>query len=58
MANTATGIEKEKGKGQKDTMGIDDIGIFEFIFMGLPELPELEGVDEDRLREMKKEKEI
>ena len=70
MANTATGIEKEKGKGQKDKIGIDDIGIFEFIFKGLPELPELEGVDEDGLRdfqmqyksnyvkEMKKEKEI
>ena len=52
VANTTTGIEKEKGKGQKDTMGIDDIGIFEFIFMGLPELPELEGVDEDRLRDL------
>ena len=33
-------------------MGIDDIGIFEFIFHGLPEPPELEGVDEDRLREL------
>ena len=52
MANTATGIEKAKEKGQKDKIGIDDIGIFEFIFKGLPELPELEGVDEDRLREL------
>ena len=33
-------------------MGIDDIGIFEFIFYGLPEPPELDGVDEDRLREL------
>ena len=48
VANTASGI----GKGQKDKIGIDDIGIFEFIFHGLPELPELEGVDEDRLREL------
>ena len=48
VANTATGI----GKGQKDKIGIDDIGIFEFIFHGLPEPPELEGVDEDRLREL------
>ena len=48
MANTATGTEK----GQKDKMGIDDIGIIEFIFHGLPELPELEGIDEDRLREL------
>ena len=48
MANTATGTEK----GQKDQMGIDDIGIIEFIFHGLPEPPELEGIDEDRLREL------
>ena len=52
VANTATGIEKEKEKGQKDKIGINDIGIFEFIFKGLPEPPELEGIDEDRLREL------
>ena len=52
MANTITGIEKAKEKGQKDKIGIDDIGIFEFIFKGLPEPPELEGVDEDRLKEL------
>ena len=51
-ANTATGTEKAKEKGQKDIIDIDDIGIFEFIFHGLPELPELEGIDEDRLREL------
>ena len=48
VANTTTGTEK----GQKDKIGIDDIGIFEFIFHGLSELPELEGIDEDRLREL------
>ena len=52
VANTATGIEKAKEKWQKDKIGIDDIGIFEFIFKGLPELPELEGIDKDRLREL------
>ena len=52
MANTATGTEKATEKGQKDKIGIDDIGIFEFIFYGLPEPPELEGIDEDRLREL------
>ena len=52
MANTATCIEKAKEKGQNDKVGIDDIGIFEFIFHGLPNLPELEGIDEDRLREL------
>ena len=52
VANTATGTEKAKEKGQKDKIDIDDIGIFEFIFYGLPEPPELEGVDQDRLREL------
>ena len=52
VANTATGIANEKGKGQKDKTDIDDIGIFELIFKGLPELPELEGIDEDRLRDL------
>ena len=52
MANTARGITNEKEKGQKDKIDIDDIGIFEFIFTGLPEPPELEGIDEDRLREL------
>ena len=52
VANTTRGIEKAKIKGQKDKIGIDDIGIFEFIFKGLPEPPELEGIDEDRLREL------
>ena len=52
MANTAIGIAKAKEKGQKDKIGIDNIGVFEFIFQGLPEPPELEGVDEDRLREL------
>ena len=31
VANTATGIEKAKEKGQKDKIGTDDIGIFKFI---------------------------
>ena len=52
VANTATGTAKAKEKGQKDKIGIDDIVVFEFIFQGLPELPELKGVDEDRLREL------
>ena len=52
VANTARDTAKAKGKGQKDQIGINDIGVFEFIFQGLPELPELEGIDEDRLREL------
>ena len=52
VANTAIGIAQAREKGQKDKIGIDDIGVFEFIFHGLPELPQLEGIDEDRLREL------
>ena len=50
--NTKVYTHKAKEKGQKDKVGINDIGIFEFIFHGLPNLPDLEGVDEDRLREL------
>ena len=52
MVHTTTCIEKAKERGQKDKVGTDDIGIFEFIFHGLPNPPELEGMDEDRLREL------
>ena len=70
MVNTKKSTNKAKATGQKDTIGINDIGIFEFIFEGLPNPPDLEGIDEDRLfelqnavksnctKEMKKEKEI
>ena len=50
--NTKVYTHKAKEKGQKDKVSIDEIGIFEFIFHGLPNPPELEGVDEDRLREL------
>ena len=50
--NTIPGTDKAKGKRQKDKIDINDIGIFEFIFRGLPEPPELEGIDKDRLREL------
>ena len=53
VVNTKTGTYKAKEKGQKDTVGINDIEIFEFIFQGLPNPPDLEGMDEDRLRELK-----
>ena len=52
MVNTKTHTYKAKEKGQKDTVGINDIGIFEFIFQGLLNQPDLEGMDEDRLREL------
>ena len=52
MINTKTRTYKAKEKGQKDTAGINDIGIFVFIFQGLPNPADLEGMDEDRLREL------
>ena len=52
MVNTEKGTYKAKEKGQKDTISINDIGIFEFIFQGLPNPPDLEGINEDRLREL------
>ena len=52
MVNTKKGTYKAKEKGQKDTIGINDIGIFEFIFQGLPNPLDLEGVDKDRLLEL------
>ena len=52
VVNTTTGTEKTKEKRQKDKIGINNIGVFEFIFRGLLELLELEGVDKDRLREL------
>ena len=52
MVNTKVYTHKAKEKGQTDKVGINDIGIFEFIFHGLPNPPDLEGMDEDRLREL------
>ena len=52
MVNTKKGTYKTNEKGQKDTISINDIGIFEFIFKGPPNLPDLLGMDEDRLLEL------
>ena len=49
MVNTKKGTYKAKEKGQKYTISINDIGIFDFIFQGLPNLPDLEGMNENRL---------
>ena len=52
MVNTKKGTYKTKENGQKDTIGINDIGIFEFIFQDLPNPPDLEGMDKDRILEL------
>ena len=70
IANTKKNMKKAKATGRTDGIGINDIGICEFVFEGLPNPLDLEGMDEDRLfelrrnvqeqlhKEMKKEKEI
>ena len=45
-------LQVQKRQKEKEKIGINDIGVFKFIFRGLPEPPELEGVDEERLREL------
>ena len=35
MVNTQKGTYKTNEKGEKDAIGINDIGIFEFVFQGL-----------------------
>ena len=52
IVNTKKSTNKAKEKGQKDTIGVNDIGIFEFIFEGLPNPPDLGGIYEDRLFEL------
>ena len=52
MVNTKNRTNKDKATKPKEPIGIDDIGIFEFMFEGLPNLPDLEGIDEDRLFEL------
>ena len=52
MVNTKKGAYKTNEKWQKDTIGINDIGIFEFVFQGLPNPPDLQSMDEGRLLEL------
>ena len=52
ITNAKNSTHKAKVTKPKEPIGIDDIGIFEFMFEGLPNLPDLEGIDEDRLFEL------
>ena len=54
ITNTKKNTKKAKATGQTDSIGINDIGIYEFVFKGLPNLPDLEGMDEDRLFELQR----
>ena len=46
IVNAKKNMKKAKATGRTDSMGINDIGIYEFVFEGLPNLPDM---DEDRL---------
>ena len=54
IVNTKKNTKKVKATGRTDSIGINDIGIYEFVFEGLPNLPDLEGVDEDILFELQR----
>ena len=54
IVNTKKNTKKAKATRQTDSIGIKDIGIYEFVFEGLPNLPDLEGMDEDRLFELQR----
>ena len=54
IVNTKKNTKKAKATGQTDSIGVNDIEIYEFVFEGLPNLPDLEDVDEDRLFELQR----
>ena len=54
IANTKKNMKKAKATGRTDSIGINDIGVSEFVFEGLPNPPYLEGMDEDRLFELQR----
>ena len=54
IANTKKNTKRTKATGQTESIGINDIGIYEFVFKGLPNLPDLEDVDEDILFELQR----
>ena len=54
IVNAKKNTKKAKATGQTDSIGINYIGIYEFVFEGLPNPLDLEGVDEDRLFELQR----
>ena len=54
IVNIKKNTKKPKATGQTDSIGINDIGIYESVFEGLPNPPDLEGMDEDRLFELQR----
>ena len=54
IVNAKKNTKKAKATGRTNSIGINDIGIYEFVFESLPNLPDLEGMDEDRLFEIQR----
>ena len=54
IVNTKKNTKKAKATGQTDNIDENDVQIYEFLFEGLPNPPDLEGVDEDRLFELQR----
>ena len=54
IVNAKKNTKKAKATGQTNGIGINAIGIYEFVFEGLPNPPDLEGMDEDRLFELQR----
>ena len=49
IVNTKKKSKKAKATGRIDNIDENDIGIYDFVFEGLPNPPDLEGMDEDTL---------
>ena len=54
IASTKKNTKKAKATERTESIDINNIGVYEFIFKGLPNPPDLEGVDEDRLFELQR----
>ena len=54
IVNTKKNTKKAKATGQTDRIDENDVGIYEFVFEGLPNPPDLEDMDEDRLFELQR----
>ena len=54
IANAKKNTKKAKATGQTDNIDENDVRIYKFVFEGLPNPPDLEGVEEDRLFELQR----
>ena len=54
IVSTKKNTKKAKATGQTDRIDENDVPIYEFVFEGLPNPPDLEGMDEDRLFELQR----